>query len=224
MTEKELDQTGDSEDEYALNLVNISTESIMFEEPFSKQKIEKIRLINPSEKTIGFKIKTTRPSYLTTNPAFGVLESHRALYVQAKFRALTDGAKPPKKDRLSFLFAVVPKNLKLNKPSELWKRTDEFPKIIRRITVEISYSQPESGMGEIIEEGPVGEVEAPAAEALPESEKEEVEEVAEQEVEMEEEKEETDKENQVEEEELKHAEEKDEDEQDEAENSDKDEK
>ncbi|VDP45151.1 unnamed protein product [Soboliphyme baturini] len=135
--EPEESPKDDNEETKALEQVYLSTQSLTFREPFTEDKTETIQVVNPTEKTIGFKVKSTRPKELLARPPFVVLTKSSGSYVKIKYCKLPEGQKPLKKDRLTFVFAVVPEGTKLKKPSELWKGKDGPPKTTRSITLKI---------------------------------------------------------------------------------------
>ncbi|KFD58194.1 hypothetical protein M514_00957, partial [Trichuris suis] len=119
-----------------LNMVNIYCKKLRFRPSYNVDRKEFIRLTNPTDRMIGFKVKTTRLQQLYTNPPYGALKPKRGIYVRVGFRKLL-GDFDLKPDRLTVCLCIVPYSKENMKPSTFWKTCT--PSTVRHFTIEVEY-------------------------------------------------------------------------------------
>ncbi|KRX92347.1 hypothetical protein T4E_8319 [Trichinella pseudospiralis] len=101
----------------------------------------KFRVVNPTEHTVCFKVRSTRMDQLYMKPSFGLIQSNRAIYMRIKLRKLSTPEWDFQQDHLSIHFAVVPLGMVVGKPSDFWKQPEPSRKVLVH-TINVNYGKP----------------------------------------------------------------------------------
>ncbi|KRY20348.1 hypothetical protein T12_10406 [Trichinella patagoniensis] len=98
-------------------------------------------ITNPTDVTIGFHLKSTRPSAMSVHPTYGFIEKHKSAMVKIHFPKVVE-YNFMRADRLTVLFAVKPEDLSISKPRLLWDDENYMPDIYARRCIVVNYRRP----------------------------------------------------------------------------------
>ncbi|KAL1230965.1 Cohesin subunit [Trichinella spiralis] len=98
-------------------------------------------ITNPTDVTIGFHLKSTRPSAMSAHPTYGFIEKHKSAVVKIHFPKVVE-YNFMRADRLTVLFAVKPEDLSISEPRLLWDEENYMPDIYARRCIVVNYRRP----------------------------------------------------------------------------------
>uniref|UniRef100_A0A5S6PZB1 Major sperm protein n=1 Tax=Trichuris muris TaxID=70415 RepID=A0A5S6PZB1_TRIMR len=128
------------DENYVLKQISIDNDRFNITPSNKEEKSEKVRITNPTNSSVAFKVKSTRPHLLVAAPAFGVIKPQSGMTLKVKFHKLTDNNFAATKDRLTIVIAVVNEKTYVTTPT-FWKGPNGPPKIQKRLPIAISYSK-----------------------------------------------------------------------------------
>uniref|UniRef100_A0A5S6QI23 Major sperm protein n=1 Tax=Trichuris muris TaxID=70415 RepID=A0A5S6QI23_TRIMR len=114
-----------------------------------EDQITKIRLCNPTDHIIAFKIKSTRPSLVTGTRPMGFVRPMRAGRLIIRFKKVSADTQDfdrsaPNTDHLTIVVTLPSGEVNLEDPVTIWKGPDGPPKHQKRFTIPVEYVPPES--------------------------------------------------------------------------------
>ncbi|KAL1240545.1 Vesicle-associated membrane protein-associated protein [Trichinella spiralis] len=102
----------------------------------------KFAITNPTNVTIGFHLRSTRPSAIIVNPTYGYIEKHDFAMAKVYFPKVDEHDFKVRSDRLTVLLAVKPEDLPISEPKLLWDEKDHRLDIFARRCITVKYSKP----------------------------------------------------------------------------------
>ncbi len=112
------------------------TEGITFIGPFNLEKTVGLRLTNPTNHRIVYKMKSTRRQRFAMRPAYGFVEPNRRFCIKLACKPFP-GIHLSSRDRFTILLAQAPDNSKGKRPSLVWKNL--VLTIVRRHVLPVTY-------------------------------------------------------------------------------------
>ncbi|KRX17940.1 hypothetical protein T07_4704 [Trichinella nelsoni] len=104
-------------------------------------KEEEIRIYNPTESSIAFKVDSTRKHLLIPMPKYGIINPKSEFYLKIQFLKLRTSNFDYKHDYLSVYMIVAPKEKTWKKPTELWKNDSILTEPMITYVIEVGYNK-----------------------------------------------------------------------------------
>ncbi|KRZ79825.1 hypothetical protein T10_12319 [Trichinella papuae] len=98
-------------------------------------------ITNPTSVTIGFHLRSTRPSGISVHPTYGFIECNNFAMVEVRFPKVEHSCRM-RADRLTVLLAVKPEGISRAEPELLWDEATFLPEIYARRCITIKYRRP----------------------------------------------------------------------------------
>ncbi|CDW55111.1 Motile Sperm domain containing protein [Trichuris trichiura] len=95
------------DENYVLQQIAIDNSKIYIIPSDKEEKSDKVRITNPTNSSVAFKVKSTRPKQLVIAPPSGVIKPQSGLTLKVKFHKLSEANFAATKDRLTIVIAVV---------------------------------------------------------------------------------------------------------------------
>ncbi|XP_003377110.1 hypothetical protein Tsp_01280 [Trichinella spiralis] len=102
----------------------------------------KFAITNPTNVTIGFHLRSTRPSAIIVYPTYGYIAKHDFAMAKVYFPKVDEHDFKVRSDRLTVLLAVKPEDLPISEPKLLWDEKDHRLDIFARRCITVKYSKP----------------------------------------------------------------------------------
>ncbi|KRX52743.1 hypothetical protein T09_15419 [Trichinella sp. T9] len=102
---------------------------------------EEIRIYNPTESSIAFKVDSTRKHLLIPMPKYGIINPKSEFYLKIQFLKLRTSNFDYKNDYLSVYMIVAPKEKTWKKPTELWKNDSILTEPMITYVIEVGYNK-----------------------------------------------------------------------------------
>ncbi|KAI4207212.1 MAG: hypothetical protein LQ346_000706 [Caloplaca aetnensis] len=89
--------------------VELDPSELGFRRPFSHEVTQSLRLSNPGNETIAFKVKTTAPKQYCVRPNSGKIDARQSVEVQVLLQAMKEDPPPDARCRDKFLWSSIEK-------------------------------------------------------------------------------------------------------------------
>uniref|UniRef100_A0A5S6QPZ8 Major sperm protein n=1 Tax=Trichuris muris TaxID=70415 RepID=A0A5S6QPZ8_TRIMR len=153
------------EEKELLDKILLTKDNFKFIPSYNEDRTDRLRMTNPTDSLITFKIKSTRLKQLGSKPSYGILKAKRGMYITVKFYKLT-GEFDCNPDHLTIYLAVLPKDKESMKPSQFWKTSP--PAVTRRVVINVEYDSAIEGVPPTPGVEPAAPAAPPPAEGAPE--------------------------------------------------------
>ncbi|KFD48551.1 hypothetical protein M514_10562, partial [Trichuris suis] len=134
-----------------LNKVQVDCSSLRIVLSTEEDQVTKIRLCNPTDHVIAFKIKSTRPNLVTGTRPMGFVKPMRAGKLLIRFKKVPPDSQEFVPDRssantdhLTIVITVPPADANLEDPVVIWKGPNGPPKLQKRFMIPVEYVPPDS--------------------------------------------------------------------------------
>ncbi|CDW58491.1 Major sperm protein [Trichuris trichiura] len=134
-----------------LEKVKVDCSSLRIVLSTEEDQVTKIRLCNPTDHIIAFKIKSTRPNLVTGTRPMGFVRPMRAGKLLIRFKKVPPDSQEfvaerssVTSDHLTIVIAVPPADVNLEDPVIVWKGPNGPPKFQKRFQIPVEYVPPDS--------------------------------------------------------------------------------
>ncbi|KAK4867463.1 hypothetical protein LT330_000973 [Penicillium expansum] len=117
--------------------IQIEPSELGFKRPFNHEVCQVLRLSNPNEESVVFKVKTTAPKHYCVRPNSGHIEPGKTVEVQVLLQAMKEDPAPDAKCKDKFLVQAVPVSRGLEDASvaQIFDQTAKADVVERKIRV-----------------------------------------------------------------------------------------
>ncbi|CAI7667127.1 hypothetical protein N7527_003314 [Penicillium freii] len=117
--------------------IQIEPSELGFKRPFNHEVCQVLRLSNPNEESVVFKVKTTAPKHYCVRPNSGHIEPGKTVEVQVLLQAMKEDPAPDAKCKDKFLVQAVPVSRGLEEASvaQIFDQTPKVDVVERKIRV-----------------------------------------------------------------------------------------
>ncbi|CAG7944345.1 unnamed protein product [Penicillium nalgiovense] len=117
--------------------IQIEPSELGFKRPFNHEVCQVLRLTNPNEDSVVFKVKTTAPKHYCVRPNSGHIEPGKTVEVQVLLQAMKEDPAPDAKCKDKFLVQAVPvsRGLEDASVSQIFDQTAKGDVVERKIRV-----------------------------------------------------------------------------------------
>ncbi|KAJ5229622.1 hypothetical protein N7489_010330 [Penicillium chrysogenum] len=117
--------------------IQIEPSELGFKRPFNHEVCQVLRLTNPNEDSVVFKVKTTAPKHYCVRPNSGHIEPGKTVEVQVLLQAMKEDPAPDAKCKDKFLVQAVPvaRGLEDASVSQIFDQTAKSDVVERKIRV-----------------------------------------------------------------------------------------
>jgi hypothetical protein len=117
--------------------IQIEPSELGFKRPFNHEVCQVLRLTNPNEDSVVFKVKTTAPKHYCVRPNSGHIEAGKTVEVQVLLQAMKEDPAPDAKCKDKFLVQAVPVSRGLEDASvgQIFDQTPKTDVVERKIRV-----------------------------------------------------------------------------------------
>ncbi|KRY87840.1 hypothetical protein T4D_15330 [Trichinella pseudospiralis] len=125
----------------ALEQISLPFQEIKVWPSYAQWRHIQFALTNPTSVTIGFHLRTTRPSAISVYPTYGFIERNNFAMVEIRFPKVEHSCRM-RTDRLTVLLAVKPDCVSRAEPELLWDEKNFMMEIYARKCITINYKRP----------------------------------------------------------------------------------